>query len=100
MDNFFRLRRAGHQRCFKEASRVFQESFNGVSRKIEGCLKRSFQWSSEKFQESSNVFKEDFKGAQRKISGCFKEVSRMLQEHYKGVSKKIEGCFKAVSKTF
>ena len=28
------------QGCFKEVSRVFQESFKGVSRKFQGCFKK------------------------------------------------------------
>ena len=53
--------------CFKEVSRAFQGSFNGVSRKFRGCLK-----------EVSRVFQGSFEGVSRKFQGCFKDVSRKL----------------------
>ena len=72
-------------------------SFNGVSRKLKGCLK--FIGS---FKE---VFTEHFKGASMNFLGCFKEVTRefqgsfrevssTFQESFTGFSSKIEGCFK------
>ena len=69
------------------------ESFNGVSRKINGCLKftgcfkkvlRMFQGS---FNGVSRVFTEMFKGGSKKFKGCFKKVSRVFQG-------KCQGCFK------
>ena len=54
--------------CFKELSRVFQGSFNGVLRM---------------FQEVSGVFK-----------GSFKEVLRTFRKSFEGVSRKFQGCFK------
>ena len=44
--------------CFKKVSRVFQGSFEGVSRKFQGC-----------FKEVSRVFQGSFKGVSRKFQG-------------------------------
>ena len=52
------------------------KSLNGVSRKLEGCLK--FHWC---FKEVLRVFIESFKGVLRKFKFCFEEVSG-----------KFEGC--------
>ena len=56
--------------CLKEVSRVCQECFHGVSRKIEGfqgCLKE-VQW----------VFEGSFKGVSRKFQGYLKEGLRVF----------------------
>ena len=42
-----------------EVSRVFQESFKGVSKKLQGC-----------FKELSRMFQDSFKGDSRKSKGC------------------------------
>ena len=44
-------------------SRMFQESFKGVYRKVQGC-----------FQEVSRVFKESFKSVSSKFQGNIKGV--------------------------
>ena len=49
------------QESFKYVSKVFQESFEGVPRKLLGC-----------FKEAERVFRESFKGVSSKIVGCFK----------------------------
>ena len=59
---------------FKEVSRVFQGSSNGVSRHFKS-VSRKFQWC---FKEVSRVFQGSFKGVSRKFQGCFKEVSWFL----------------------
>ena len=81
---------------------MFQESFKGTSRKIEGCLKgvsvvsrvfersqREFQFQS--FKGVSRVFQGSSKGVPSEFLGCSMEVSRVFQE-----SLKIEGCFNGV----
>ena len=60
--------------CFKKVSRVFQGSFEGVSRKFPGS-----------FKEVSRVLQGSFKGVSRKFQGCFKEVSRTFHVSFKGV---------------
>ena len=60
------------QECLKEVSRVFLDSFKGVSRMIEGDIsgfQSCFKELQMEFLENSNVFQ-----------GCFKEVSRVFQE--------------------
>ena len=56
------------------------KSSNGVSRKLEGCLK--FQGC---FKEVLRVYTESFKGALRKFQRCFKNVCRVFQGRLKGV---------------
>ena len=87
------------QRSFKEVSRVFQDSFMGVSRKIEG-LKGDFGRFQGYLKEVSKVCQGCFNGVSgsfkevsRKFQECLKKVSRVLQDSFKGVSKKIEGYF-------
>ena len=53
--------------CFNKIKRVFQESFEGVSRKVEGC----------------------FNGVQ----GCLKEVQGVFEDSFKGVSRMFLRCF-------
>ena len=48
---------------------MFQESFRGVSRKIEGC----------------------FNGVLRVFQGYFKEVLRVIQGSFNGVLRKFQG---------
>ena len=47
------------QRSLKGDSRTFQESFKGVSRKIEGCF-LIFKGVSRAFQENFKVFRKSF----------------------------------------
>ena len=64
---------------FKGDSRIFKESFKGVSRQIEGDFKGDFIW----------------------FQGYLKELKREFQERYvKDVSTKIEVCFKCVGRVF
>ena len=56
------------------------KDFNGVSRKLKGCLK--FQWS---FKEVSRMFQGSCKGVLRKNEGCFMQVSWIGS--FKGVSR-------------
>jgi len=62
-------------RCFKEVSRGFQDSFKGVSMKIEGCFKGAFTDFPEYFEEVQRV-----KSVSSTFQGCFKVVSRMFHE--------------------
>ena len=74
------------QRTFKEFLRVFQESFKGVSRKIEGGFHRLlgwFKWGSRVFEKSWKTITGKFQG---NLKGCSKEVF--------SVSKKFQGCCK------
>ena len=56
----------------KEVSSIFQGSFKGVSRKVEGSSE------SPLIQESSKVY--------------VKEVQRVFQGGFKYISRKIQGC--------
>ena len=60
---------------------MFQESFKGASRKIEGCFNGVFIGFQSSLKEVQWAFEESFKG-----------VSRMLQGSFKGVTRKTEGC--------
>ena len=62
-------------------------SSNGVSRKIEGCLK--FQGS---FKEVLRVFTKVL----RKFTWCFKEASRVFQESFREISMVFQKSFKGV----
>ena len=57
--------------CCESVSRVFQESFNGVSRKLHGC-----------YMKALREIERCFEG----VLWCFKEVSRLFQGSFKGVS--------------
>ena len=52
-----------YQGCFKEVSRVFQDSFWDASRKIEGCFNGILSW----------------------FQGCLIDVSMVSQGNFKGV---------------
>ena len=47
---------------FQKSYRVFQDSFKGIPRKLQGV--KTASW----------VFQESFKGVTRKIEGCFNGV--------------------------
>ena len=68
-------------------------SFNGVSRKFQGCLK--FQGC---IKEVSRIVQGSFNGVYRRFQGCFEEVSRVFQGNFKSVSRKFQECFKEVSR--
>ena len=74
-----------NQGCFKEDWRVFQGSFQWVSR-----IRKS-KGLSEKFQIC-------VKGVSLKFRGCSKKVFRVLQGSLKGFSRKCQGVFKEDSK--
>ena len=81
---------------FNKLSKMFQESFKGVSRKIEGCFKGDFSGFQgylkevqRNYREVSKVFQGSLKGVLRRFLGCFKEVSRVFQERLKDVSMKF-----------
>ena len=61
---------------------MFQESFEGVSQKFQGCFKKVSGGVLRKLQVCCNdilrIYQDSFKGVSRKIKGCFKEVSRMI----------------------
>ena len=80
---------------FSLESYLVLKSFNGVSRKFQGCLK--FQGC---FEEVLRVFTGNFRGVSRKFQKCLKEVSRVFQGSFKSVSRKFQGCFKNVSRVF
>ena len=72
---------------------MFAESFNGISRKFQGCLKEDgrglkeyFKEVQSEFQRSYKVFQESFRGVPRKLLGCFKKVLTVFQGRLKGVS--------------
>ena len=67
------------------------KSFNGVSRKLKGCLK--FQGC---FKEDLRLFTESLKGISKKFRWCFKDVLRMFQRSF----REIQGCFEKVSRVF
>ena len=76
------------QLCFKEVSRVFQGSFNGVLRKSQMCSKKLHIC---------------FKKFTRKIGGCFEGVLRVFPGCFiifKGVSKVFQESFKKTFKMF
>ena len=56
--------------CFKIVSRVFQESFKGVSRKIEWCFMGDFS---------------EFQGYLKEVPRNFQIVSKEFQGSLKGV---------------
>ena len=62
---------------FKNISRVFEESFGGVSRK-----------------EVFNRFQVYLKEVQKEVLGSFKDVSMVVQESFLCVSRKFQECFK------
>ena len=66
------------QGSFKKVSSVFHKSFEGVSRKIEGCFKRDF-----------SGFQGYLKEFQREYQESFRCVSRVFQGTFKGISRKI-----------
>ena len=79
-------------RSFKKDLRVFQESFNGVSRKFErisGNFREVLNMFLGCFKTVLRVFQERFKGASRKFQECFKKVSMVFQRRLKGVSMKF-----------
>ena len=99
---------------FKGVCRVFQGSFNDVSRKF-SCFEGILRVFQESFREVTCIFhercKEDLRlrSVLRKFQSCFmiffmeEEVSRMLQGCFiifKGVSKVFQRCFKEVSRKF
>ena len=75
--------------CSKEVSRVFQESFKGVSKKIEGCFNGVLSKFQRYLKEAQWVFEESFKG-----------IPRMFQGSFNVVTWKNEGCSKEVSTIF
>ena len=72
---------------FQVGSRLFLESFKGVSRKIEieGVIQRSFKVSKRSSRQFQRCFKED--------SSVLKKVSSVFQENF------IKG-FKGTSRIF
>ena len=60
--------------CLREVSKVFQGSFKGVLRKIEGSSGSPLRM----IQESFKVY--------------VKEVKRMFQGSFKDILRKIQGC--------
>ena len=95
--------------CVESISRVFQETFDGVSGVVlrvfeassKGVCQRSY-WSVWKFWR---CFKE-FSRCLGKFHGCHREISRMLQECFTGDSSLLsqfqgefqEGCKDLISK--
>ena len=85
---------------------VFQESLQGVSRKIEGCF-REEQCICKKFKEKfqirayvSRVFQGSFQGISKKFQGGFKENLRVFQ---RSVSEGLNGnlyVFEVVKRLF
>ena len=71
--------------------RKFQGSFKGVSRKIEGCDKITFELVSSVFDR---VCQESFQGVSRKSQRSFEEVSRVFEGSFNSISRKFQGCFK------
>ena len=54
---------------------MYQESFKGVTRKIEGCLKGVLSVIQVGFKVIRNKFKENFRDIAKVFQGCFKEIS-------------------------
>ena len=65
---------------------VFQDSFKGVSRNIEGCLKGDLSEFQGYLKEVQRKFQSSFKGVSRRLQGCSKKDFRVLQGGFKGVS--------------
>ena len=63
--------------------RVFQKSFECVSRKFLECFKKVLR-----------VFQESFEGVSRKFGGCIWEASWISIECFKEVSRAFHECFK------
>ena len=82
------------QGCFKKFLRVFQDTFNGVSRKIKGCFKGVFSG------ESGKKFKRYIRGVLKLFLGGFMEVLRVFQESFYGASKNFQWCLKKVLSGF
>ena len=76
---------------------MFQGSFKGGSRKIEGCSERPLKV----IQGCFKVFKRSSKGVSEQFQKCFKEVLRVNKGSFNCVSrkfhKKCQGCFKNLS---
>ena len=66
-------------KSFKKVSSLFQENFNGISRKIKGCFKGVFGGSQGYLKEAQMEL-------QGKLQMCFKKDSRVFQGRLKGVS--------------
>ena len=63
------------------------KSFNGVSRKFQGC-----------FDEVLRMFHASFK--EKKFEWRFKKVSGVFQGSLKGVLRELCGCFKVISNKY
>ena len=74
--------------CFKDVSRVIQESCRVVSRVFQG------------YSQKVKWFLKDFQRCFKKVSRVFQESFRMLQWSFKCVSRKIEGCSNGVWSLF
>ena len=66
---------------------MFQKSFEGVSREIEGCFNGVLSGSLGCLKEVHWLFEESFK----MLQGCFKEVLGVFRETFKGDSMELRG---------
>ena len=82
----------------KRVLRGSQESFKGISRKCQGSLKEDWRVFQESFQCVSKVFERSSQGipeVSKACQGCFKD-----QGSFRSVPRKLVGCFKEVSMIF
>ena len=75
---------------------MLQESFKGVSRKIEVCFNSIFSGSHGYLREIQRGFKQ----LSRMFQGYFKKVSRVFQGRLRGVSRKFQRRSKEVPRVF
>ena len=92
------------QESFKGVSRKIEGCFNGVLREIQGCLKE-FQWVFKaRFQRCfKNVLKElsvsrKIERCLRDLQWCFKGAGRVSKRSSNGVSRQFQRRFKEVSR--
>ena len=71
-------------------------SYNGVSRKSNGCFNEVSRMFDASFMDRK--FQESFTGVLRDFEGFFKEVLRMIQGRFRAVQMKFPWCCKKVSR--
>ena len=84
---FNKLSKKFQGRVLRKVLRVFQDSFKGVSKKIE------IQWGLRYFERTS-------KGISGEFQMYFKNVSRVFQDSFKGVSMRLKCVSREISVGF
>ena len=81
------------QVCLQKVA-FFQEHFEVVSRKFQGCFKTFLLVYQGCFKGISSKLQWGFKMVSRKFQGCYMEVSKVLQECFKNYNcKEPPRCF-------